>query len=47
MIAFGEGLPADHVAAGLRVGAFALTVIASLMLAGAEDASAVRVASTS
>jgi hypothetical protein len=47
MIAFGEGLPADHVAAGLRVGAFALTVIASLMLAGAEDASAMRVASTS
>jgi uncharacterized membrane protein len=47
MIAFGEGLPADHVAAGLRIGAFALTVTASLLLAGAEDAAAIRVASTS
>ncbi len=47
MIAFGEGLPADHVAAGLRIGAFALTVIASLLLAGSEDAAAVRVASNS
>jgi uncharacterized membrane protein len=47
MIAFGEGLPADHVAAGLRIGAFALTVIASLLLAGSEDPAGVRVASTS
>jgi hypothetical protein len=46
MIAFGEGLPADPVAAGLRIGAFALTLMTSLLLAGAEDAAAVRVVST-
>jgi hypothetical protein len=47
MIAFGEGLPADHFAAGLRICAFVLTVTASLLLAGVEDAASVRVASTS
>jgi multidrug transporter EmrE-like cation transporter len=47
MIAFGESLPADHAAAALRIGAFALTVISSLLLAGAEGAGAVHVASTS
>jgi hypothetical protein len=47
MIAFGEGLPADQVAAALRIGAFVLTITASLLLAGAEDAPAVHVASTS
>jgi hypothetical protein len=47
MVAFGEGLPPDHVAAGLRIGAFVLTITASLLLAGAEGATAVRVASTS
>lgn len=46
MIAFGEVLPSDEVAAGLRIGAFILTVAASLLLAGSEDAAAVHAAST-
>ncbi|HVC45129.1 MAG TPA: hypothetical protein VND20_09950 [Candidatus Binataceae bacterium] len=38
MIAFGESLPADPLAAALRLGAFALTVAASALLAiGQED----------
>jgi uncharacterized membrane protein len=44
MIAFGEALPADYLTAGLRIGAFVLTVVASALLAGTGDASVVRIA---
>jgi drug/metabolite transporter (DMT)-like permease len=44
IIAFGEFLPTDHFAAGLRIGAFGLTVAASALLAGTGDPAAVRVA---
>jgi uncharacterized membrane protein len=38
IIAFGEHLPAAPAAAAMRVGAFALTIAASAMLAGAREA---------
>jgi uncharacterized membrane protein len=41
MAAFGEHLPADPVAAAMRLGAFALTVVAGWLLATAETAPAV------
>ncbi len=37
MLAFGERLPQDPAAAAMRVAAFALTVVASVMLAAAEQ----------
>jgi multidrug transporter EmrE-like cation transporter len=42
MLAFGEGLPNDRGAAAMRIGAFALTVIASMMLAATEEKAAAR-----
>jgi drug/metabolite transporter (DMT)-like permease len=40
MIAFGERLPAQHLAAALRIAAFALTIVAGGLLAGSRASSA-------
>ena len=40
MIAFGERLPADATSAAMRIGAFVLTIAASVLLAGARGQSA-------
>jgi len=37
MLAFGENLPKDHVAAMMRVAAFSLTIVASTMLAASQE----------
>ncbi len=37
MVAFGERLPADGASAAMRIGAFILTIAASVMLAGARE----------
>jgi multidrug transporter EmrE-like cation transporter len=37
MIVFGESLPADPIAAALRLGAFAMTIFASAMLASTDE----------
>jgi len=37
MVAFGEGLPAEPIAAGMRIGAFALTIGAGALLAGSGE----------
>ena len=42
MLAFGEGLPNDRVASAMRIAAFALTVVASIMLAATEEKAAAR-----
>ena len=42
MLAFGEGLPNDRIAAAMRIAAFALTIVASMMLATTEETAAAR-----
>jgi multidrug transporter EmrE-like cation transporter len=42
MLAFGEGLPSNPGAAAMRIAAFALTVVASMMLAATEEKAAAR-----
>ncbi len=37
MIVFGERLPADSMPAAMRIGAFALTIVAGALLAGSRD----------
>ena len=37
MLAFGERLPTDGAAAAMRVGAFALTIAAGVLLAGSRE----------
>jgi uncharacterized membrane protein len=36
IVAFGEGLPSERMAAGLRIAAFTLTILSGILIAGAE-----------